>query len=364
MPDSFTGWIIDDDAGDRKIISRYLERSNLPCRLSEFPSLTQALDAVRDRDPEIAFLDYNMPDIDGNSAVRKLLEIWPDLAIVVVTGQGDEKIAAGVITAGATDYIPKRDLNANAIRRSAENALKLARLRSRVRAQHQELEAFAHVLVHDLAAPIRGVDMLVDVMQEHIVDRDMEGVSNIAQKMQNQARRMSALLKSLRSYAFMDRPPSFEQMDAADIVADVTENLAIEITEAGARIEMGQLPNLYGDRAQLTQLFQNIIANGVKFCRDRAPVVRVSAAGQTGNMVRIVISDNGIGIAEYDLPKMFEPFKRLNHQSEFAGSGLGLATCARIVKRHRGIIRVESTPDVGTEVHLELPALAAALPQH
>lgn len=367
MSETYTAWIIDDDAGDRKAISRYLRRSGLTCQLSEFSSMKQALASDRHNPPEIAFLDYNMPDVDGLTAVHMLLEIWPDMAIVVVTGQGDEKIAAGAISAGATEYIPKRDLNENAIQRSAENALKLARLRSRISAQHRELEAFVHVLVHDLAAPIRGVDMLSDIILEHIEEGDMKGVAATAHKMQNQTRRMSALLKSLRSYAFLDRPPSFERVETADIVADVSETLAVEIGLSGARIEMDDLPGLYGDRAQLTQMFQNIIANGIKFCRDRAPVVRISGAGISGtgqndSMAQIVISDNGIGIAEQDLPKVFEPFKRLNHQSEFTGSGLGLATCARIVKRHRGRIRVESTPGVGTQFHLDLPAQPTALP--
>ncbi|SNR51667.1 sensor histidine kinase [Puniceibacterium sediminis] len=359
MPDSYTAWIIDDDAGDRKAISRYLRRSGLACRLSEFSSLTQALAGDHDNQPEIAFLDYNMPDMDGLSAVAKMLKIWPDLAIVVVTGQGDEKIAAAAISAGATEYIPKRDLNENAIQRSAENALKLARLRSQITAQHTELEAFVHVLVHDLAAPIRGVDMLSDILLEHIEDGDLDGVSEISHKMQNQTRRMSALLKSLRAYAFLDRPPTFEKMETADIIADVTEFLAMEISEAGATIETDHLPTLYGDRAQLSQLFQNIIANGIKFCVGRPPVVRITGAGQNGNMAQIVFADNGIGIAKQDLPKMFEPFMRLNHQSEFKGSGLGLATCARIIKRHRGRIRVESTPGEGTQFILDLPVQPA-----
>jgi light-regulated signal transduction histidine kinase (bacteriophytochrome) len=124
-------------------------------------------------------------------------------------------------------------------------------------------------------------------------------------------------------------------------------NLAAAIEAAGATVTSDMLPAVWGDEAQLVQLFQNLLANGIKFRGDAPPQVHVSARLENGEWA-FSVRDNGIGIAPEDVPRLFTIFERLHSQEEYPGTGIGLALCKRIVERHGGRIGVESTPGKGS----------------
>ena len=132
------------------------------------------------------------------------------------------------------------------------------------------------------------------------------------------------------------------------------EALAIRMKETGARVTRDELPEVWGDSTLLTQLYQNLIGNALKFCGDQAPIIRLTVEEQDGSPV-FGVKDNGIGIEPKYAQQIFEPFKRLHGRAEYEGSGIGLAICRRIVERHGGKIWVESEPGKGAHFRFTIP---------
>jgi light-regulated signal transduction histidine kinase (bacteriophytochrome) len=169
------------------------------------------------------------------------------------------------------------------------------------------------------------------------------------------AKRMQALISDMLAFSRVNtRARPLAPTDCAKIVATARLNLQIAIEEAGATITEGELPAVLGDATQLLQLFQNLIANAIKFRGDAAPRVHVVAQPAEDGWC-FSISDNGIGIAPEYFERIFVLFQRLHGRKEYSGTGIGLALCKRIVERHGGRIWVESTPGQGSVFRFTLP---------
>jgi chemotaxis family two-component system sensor kinase Cph1 len=143
--------------------------------------------------------------------------------------------------------------------------------------------------------------------------------------------------------------------DAEDALAYVLYTLRFEIESRDAEVTHDPLPTVLADRTQLTQLFQNLISNALKFCDQRSPRLHVGVVHQDG-LWTFSVQDNGIGIAEKDQARIFEVFQRLHTQKEYEGTGIGLAVCKKIVERHGGQIWVESQVGEGSTFYFTLPA--------
>ena len=146
------------------------------------------------------------------------------------------------------------------------------------------------------------------------------------------------------------------------VAQDVCRLLQVNIAEAQAEVTWEQLPVVQGDDAQLTQLLQNLIGNGIKYVERKNPQVTVSAIRE-GDAYVVTVEDNGIGIKTEDQERVFQIFKRLHTSEEYPGTGLGLALCRRIVERHGGRIWVESVPGQGSRFQFTLKA-SSDLPLH
>lgn len=143
-------------------------------------------------------------------------------------------------------------------------------------------------------------------------------------------------------------------------MADTLSNLEHMIEERGARVTHSEMPAIVGNAPQLTQLLQNLIGNGIKYCESAPPTVHVAAAPDRDSAWLFAVTDNGIGIPEESYRQVFEPFKRLHPTGKYEGTGLGLATCKKIVERHGGAIWCESTKGKGTTFFFTLPIAGKA----
>jgi len=170
------------------------------------------------------------------------------------------------------------------------------------------------------------------------------------------ARRMQELINDLLTYSRVGtRALQVESVDVGQMVDQVVSDLAAAIDEAGASVTHDDLPTLRADPTQLRQLFQNLIANGIKFHRPgQAPSVQVFAARED-RAWNFSVTDNGIGIEPQYLERIFKMFQRLHGRDAYPGTGIGLAICKKIVERHGGWIRVESEPGHGTTFQFMLP---------
>jgi len=171
------------------------------------------------------------------------------------------------------------------------------------------------------------------------------------------AKRMQALINDLLAFSRVGtKAKPFAPTDCNAIVRTALMDLQMAIEECGAQIEVGQLPTVMGDATQLPQLFRNLLSNAIKFRRDVPPRIQVRAE-PSGTAWRFAVSDNGIGIAAEYFERIFIIFQRLHARSRYAGTGIGLAICRKIVERHGGQIEVQSTPGEGTTFAFTLPGV-------
>jgi PAS domain S-box-containing protein len=218
------------------------------------------------------------------------------------------------------------------------------------------LEQFAYVASHDLQEPLRTMSMYAQLLTHKYGGKlDAEADQLLALIVSGSAR-MSALVRDLLAYARLtteEERPSSIALDE-DLEAALT-HLAQAIEESGARVTHDPMPTLQVDRGQMVRLFQNLIANAVKYRKpDQAPKVHLSAEQKGAEWV-ISIRDNGIGFDPKDASVIFAPFKRLHSSDEYSGTGVGLAICRRIVQAQGGRIWAESKPGEGTTFFFTLP---------
>ena len=227
--------------------------------------------------------------------------------------------------------------------------------------KQRELEAFVSVASHDLKIPLCSVRNNVEVILDFYRDKPLDAEGNeflvAALRMVD---RMTKMLDSLLEYTRAGRSAkALVPVDPKSCMKSVVENLKSLIEETQARVIVGPMPAaVAGDEDALVQLLQNLISNGIKFRRSDPVVVRVTSR-RDGDRWEISIEDNGIGIDAKHHAAIFAPFKRLHSKQEFDGSGIGLATCKRIVDQHGGCLWVESAVGEGATFHFTLANAAA-----
>jgi signal transduction histidine kinase len=253
-------------------------------------------------------------------------------------------------------------------RRTAELALAL-RTRDLERS-NRDLEQFAAIASHDLHEPLRKILTFGDLLQrtpDALSDKNRDHIT----RMTHAAARMQTLINELLALARLSPPQKMVAIDSSAIVADVLVDLESSIGDAAAIVHVGVLPMVAGDPTQVRQLFQNLIANALKFRRpgviasihiEAFEVEGGAALGQS--LTGICVSDNGIGFEPRHAEVIFQPLERLHGRSQYAGSGMGLALARRIVERHGGTIYAESTLGEGSRFCLTLPRPLADAATH
>lgn len=233
----------------------------------------------------------------------------------------------------------------------------LLRMTASLQRSNADLEQFAYVASHDLREPLMLVTAFAERLLRHygggLDQRGREYVERIIRSAGTLRELVEALLQ-LSRVSTSTRP--FEPLDLNLLLLDVLEGLEELIARSGARVEVGPLPALYGDPVLIRQLFQNLISNALKYHQPEVlPEVKVNGRRLGDGSCEISVADNGIGIAEKDLERIFEPFVRLHSREVSDGCGMGLATCRKIVDRHRGEIKAWSQPGQGSVILVKLP---------
>jgi signal transduction histidine kinase len=348
--------IADDSMDDRELIRRSLENDDRPCVFEEAASLSETLEACERQQFDCAILDYRFGNADGLAVLMVLRERFPDMPVVMVTGQGDEVIAAKAMMVGAADYIPKTRITRAAMKRVIENAIEKAAMQRKIAEQQDSLANFNRVLAHDLKAPLSAITGFAALLRQALTTGDVQNCARLCARIENASRRMSALIDTLRNYGRSGSQVPFEKVAMAQIFEDTLANLSQVIEERHAEVTSEKLPVVTGNAPLLTNVLQNLIANSIKFCKAEHPQVHVSASLE-GDRWQFAVKDNGVGIPEESWKPIFEPFTRLDTRGEFEGTGLGLATCKKIIERHQGTIWCESAPGEGTTMLFTLPTV-------
>lgn len=242
-----------------------------------------------------------------------------------------------------------------------------------------ELQQFAYVASHDLQEPLRTISSFTQLLAQEYGDRLDGEAEEYVEFIVDGALRMQQLIKDLLAYSRVNsRGKPFASIDCEKVLKRVMHNLKFAIAENQATVTHDPLPEIFADESQIQQLFQNLISNALKFRREQSPQVHISAmlqaddpaheqadgqtdepSGEKQALWKFCVSDNGIGIEPDYREKIFEIFQRLHSRRIYAGTGIGLAICRKIVQRHGGRIWVEGSTDKGAAFHFTLANLTS-----
>lgn len=251
-------------------------------------------------------------------------------------------------------------------------------LNRQLEASNRDLADFAAIASHDLREPLRKISSFGSRLEQSAAAELSPRNIDYVRRMVSASDRMQRLIDGLLTLSRVTtQGRDFEKVELGDVVATAISDLELAIADADATVRCGSLPSIQGDSAQLGELFQNLIANAVKFRREGvAPVVSIdethigrgqSGRGQSGsgqssrgdsgatNTVSVSVVDNGIGFDPTKATMIFGTFARLHGRSEYEGSGIGLSVCKRIAERHGGTISAMSAPGEGTTFVVTLP---------
>jgi len=232
--------------------------------------------------------------------------------------------------------------------------LDLAKRASELAASNAELERFAYIASHDLQEPLRMVSSFLQLLQKRYGGQLDNKADQYIHYAVDGAERMKALIMDLLEYSRVGTAKEgFGKVDVNTVLQEVGDVFREKIISAHASIDIGPMPCVWGDKVQVSQLFQNLVSNALKYHSDQPPVI-VIRAKEEPNFWQFSLQDNGIGIESQFFDKIFIIFQRLHNKSEYSGTGIGLAICKKIVERHGGKIWVESAPQKGSTFYFTI----------
>ena len=334
-------------------------------RLASFPRLNPTPIAEVDLNGRVHYInpaaEQLFPDLQRNGNAHPWLADWE--SVVLTLRNGDSPVTMREVLVGEKWYqqtihyikeIERVRFYGPEItaRKRAEEALQ--RTADQLKRSNEELEQFAYVASHDLQEPLRvvtGYVQLIDRKYKNQLDADAD---QFLHYIVDGVARMQQLITDLLNYSRVgSRNEPFRPTDVQAVVDRALVNLQPVIEETDAVVTCDSLATVHGDEAQLVQLFQNLIGNGIKFRGDRSPRIHISAR-RDGSRWEFAVRDNGIGIEKQYWDQIFVIFQRLHKRQDYPGTGIGLAICKRIVERHGGQIWLDSESGQGTTFRFTL----------
>ncbi|MEO8472623.1 MAG: response regulator [Chryseolinea sp.] len=371
------------------------------------PSGEEALKKILQHSYSLIILDVQMPEMDGFEVADAISgsSKLRDIPIIFLSAVNTHKkfITKGY-QSGAIDYVTKpfdpdilllkvktfyrlseqtRQLMALGKnlreeiewRKQAEGLLEQKveeRTRELIRSNHQleqsnrELQQFVYIASHDLQEPLRKIQTFINISMERHLD-DKTKLRYYFDKIYASTKRLRNLISDLLKYSIVNAEEVFVQTDLNTIVDETLADLEFPPNAASPIIEIGALPEIDIMPVLMRQVFQNLISNSLKFCKEDVPcVIMIKAerigeknfqapASDTGDFCRIVIQDNGIGFRQEYSNKIFEIFQRLNDRDQYEGTGIGLSIVRKVIDRHDGIISAKSEENKGATFNIVIP---------
>jgi signal transduction histidine kinase len=322
---------------------------------------------IRTTHYDLILADYSLPQWRGTEALEILRRENMDVPLIVVTGYLGEEKAVDYIKQGATDCVLKDRLARLPV--AVRRALQEKRLRDQRRRGEEELaqkvaelarsnaelEQFAYVASHDLQEPLRMIANYTQLLAERYRGKLDEQADKYIAYSVDGAVRMQALIQDLLKFSRVGRAEIEPRTtDCRAVVEQALKNLQAAVLESRAVVSWHGMPVIMADASQLTQVFQNLIANAIKFHGPETPVIQIEAEKKDHEWV-FMVSDNGIGIPAENWQDIFVIFRRLHTRDEYAGNGIGLSICKKIIERHGGKIWIEAQATPGCRFKFTLP---------
>jgi signal transduction histidine kinase len=347
--------VIDDSEDDRLLYKRCLQKSaGASYAVSETANGEDGLARIDKEAFACVLLDYSLPGRNGVEILKRIRVKHPFVAVVMLTGLGNERVAVAAMQEGAQNYISKSTIDPQTLAHVVAVAIQHCRMQCRISEQRGSLDIFARALAHDLKEPVRTIRTLLDLVNAEV---SFEGKTNDHfQSIRYAAERMTALIDTVYIYTRLDgaEQTKLEVCEANQLVEAAKENIRHLIRERQAVITCPPLPAISANREQAIQVFQNLLCNAIQNCAT-TPHVDITANEAPDHWL-FRVSDNGPGIGKEDAEKLFMPFKRLSRH-DMQGPGLGLATSKKILELHGGRIWFEPKPGNGTSFIFSVPKI-------
>jgi PAS domain S-box-containing protein len=346
--------------------------------------LMTAYDSVEVLEISRATLDLyheeSKEDILGRSAagivVEEELDAFLEIALSFLSGQMAIDIEAGDVTGDGLEIFVRRRVvippkyydDWSRVIYAVEDISLLREYTRKLEVSNRELHDFANVASHDLQEPLRKIEAFGGRLSQKYADDLPDQAQDFIDRMENAARRMRSLIDDLLNVSRVTtNAKPFKRTDLSNVLEGVLSDLQIRIEETDADIVVGDLPTIDADQTQMRQLLQNLIGNALKFAKPgRKPVVSIkgefvskeeASHSLRTDLYRLTITDNGIGFDNKLRDKIFVIFQRLHGRRDYEGTGIGLATCRKIVERHGGSIEADGRPDEGATFTVTLPSV-------
>ena len=367
LPGQLSVLHIEDNNLDAELVAKALRKGGFSISVAVVQNEADFEREIRLHPPDVVLADYNLPQWKGMEALEVLKREALDIPLILVSGALGDVTAVECIKRGATDYVLKDSLARlpEAIRRALQEK-HLLRLRRRAEEDlakkavelarsNADLEQFAYIASHDLQEPLRMVAAYTQLIAERYRGKLDENADKFIGYACEGALRMQTLINDLLAFSRIGRTgvkAGRVNCDAA--MAEVLLNLGPAIRDCGATVSYAPLPEVLADSSQMTQVFQNLIGNAIKFRGKEPPEILVQAE-KAGQDWLFTVSDNGIGIAPESAENIFVAFQRLHTRTEYPGNGIGLSICKKIIERNGGKIWVESGMSKGSSFKFTLP---------
>ncbi len=367
MPDelgelsSFSILVVDDTPANLRLLQRLLGGVGYRVRLATNGEM--ALRSVHEEPPDLILLDVVMPGMDGFSVCRALQaqEDTREIPIIFISALSETERKLEAFAVGGVDYVTKPFQSAEVLARVRthlellHHRRALAALNERLLASNRELDRFAHMVAHDLKAPLQGVSGYAELLL--LTDSSLSPAARARlEHILGNTERMGELIDRLLSYAkATSEPPALAPLALGPLVARVCAELQPIIEATGARLELGELPWVMADPMQIEQVLRNLLGNALKYHKPEQPPVVELWAERRGELVAVSVRDQGIGFDQADEAIVFGLFQRLPAHRDIEGTGVGLAVCKRIVEHHGGRIDAISTLGQGATFTFTLP---------
>lgn len=365
--------IVDDDELNRDLLLRHLQRQGY--HVEAAPDGESALLLLRQGCFDVVLLDLVMPGLDGLDVldrIRRDTEL-AHVPVLMISAADDQRAIAESLQRGAEDYLLKpfdsvlldARLRATLERKRLRDHertrnLELERVTSALQRSNEDLQRFAYAASHDLQAPVRTVTTYLQLLQRRLGNKLTADELEMIGFAQGAARRMHDLIQDLLSYSRASTAQiTTEIVHTREVINNLLADMRVMLEESGAQVSTGNLPAITGDPTGLRQILQNLFSNAIKYRRPEETVrIQVAVTEQPDSWL-FAVRDNGQGIPPDYCKQIFLMFKRL-HGDEIPGSGIGLATCQRIVERFGGRIWVDSEPGFGSTFFFTVPRPHAA----
>jgi light-regulated signal transduction histidine kinase (bacteriophytochrome) len=231
----------------------------------------------------------------------------------------------------------------------------LEKLNSQLKAKNREMEQFAYIASHDLQEPVRTISNFARLLQSNYSGKFDETADKSLEFMIGASERMSSLIKGLLDYSRIGREVRLATVNCNQLLVEIIQDLSAIIDETDTILDIDVLPEVIGNPTDLRLVFQNLINNAIKFRKnDTNPIVEIKAKNKKRS-IEFSCKDNGIGIDKKHNKKIFQIFQRLHSRNEYAGTGIGLSHCRKVVELHGGKIWVKSKPNVGSTFYFTIP---------